>query len=145
MRRVVPAMALALVLSGCGLLGGSDPTESPVDVDAVADVNADLVVFRCVESAAGGDDRPDDDSAEAEDGEAGWSARGRIENSSPLARSYLVIAYAGEPGVEVEASTHLVEDIAPGEAESFTMDEVAAQPGASGCFVRVEEYTDATD
>lgn len=140
MRRVILLVALIGSLAGCGFVGGSDDPQGPVDVETVEDVNADLMAFRCVEQTAGegGDDA---EETEGDDDAGGWTARGHIENSSPLVRSYLVIAYAGEPGVEVEASTLVVEAIDPNESQSFRIDDVAAQPGAEGCFVRLEEFT----
>lgn len=146
MRRLMLTVVLALALSGCGLIGGSDADEEPLDVDAVADVNGDLVSFRCHEREApepdadAADEDGDEDAAE-ETVREGWTARGRIENSTPMARSYLVIAFAGDPGVEFEASTLVVEDVAPGESETFRIEEVNAQADADGCFVRLEEFT----
>lgn len=163
MRLALLALIVTGVLAGCGIVGGSDETTSTIDVDAVEDVNADLASFRCTQHTAesieeneanGGDDEAGNDeangdqsaeetseeSAEDTPAEGQWDAVGWIENTSPLARSYLVTAYAGDPGVEVEASTTVVSDVPPNEGERFEMSDVEAVDGASQCYVRVEQY-----
>lgn len=121
MRRLVVLCLCAVSLSACSLLGSDAPRPQPTAADdLLEDFNEDLVAFRCTAS------------------EDGWVARGRVTNTAEEPRSYLVIAYAGEPGVEVNASTIVIEDLEPGGEESFGIDDVLYYDDAQACFVRLE-------
>ncbi|MBC7629888.1 hypothetical protein [Aeromicrobium sp.] len=137
MRVLASAMALLLVLAGCGgssekaatstdstqnpstagAPGATSPLQSPTGVSTPEALSR----FRCVKGSKGR-----------------WTASGHLSNDSKNKVTFQVTVYVGQAtGGAEEASTKQVSDVAGGDSVTFMMGAVPAPKDGGRCYVQV--------
>jgi hypothetical protein len=141
MRTFVGALALALVLAGCG--GGSDPAASPTKAATKATPAKNPTKKATVKptvAAPTGTPAPEALSSFrcAPDSKGRWNASGYLRNSGKNKVTYQVTVYVGEAaGGSEDARTAQVASVAAGGSVKFSIRKVPAPKSGGPCHVQV--------
>jgi hypothetical protein len=137
MRTFVGALALALVLAGCG--GGSDPAATPTKTATTTTPTKKATVKPTV-AAPTGTPAPEALSSFrcAPDPKGRWNASGYLRNSGKNKVTYQVTVYVGEAaGGSEDARTAQVAGVAAGGSVKFSIRKVPAPKSGGPCHVQV--------
>lgn len=139
MRFAGMALALALVLSGCG--GEAAKESSPTrKATSKSSIKPAKVTTGPSATAATGVPAPGDlvDFQCSPDGEGIWKASGILRNGSKKPVTYQVTVYVGEAdGKEAKAITKQVQSVQAGGSIKVELKKIPAGEDATQCYVRV--------
>lgn len=126
MRAPIAAVALLLVLAGCG--SGDDAAPAP-EPSAPNDAPAGLPQGSAVPELLSGVECRSDDGT--------WNARGTVENPTKSRASYQVTVQVGPPGTAGPAATKRLDDVEPDSKVSFELTEIPAASADGPCHVQL--------
>lgn len=138
MRFVGAALALCLVLTGCG--GGSSSKEPVPPKKATTAKTLTTRTVAPTNAAPTGTPAPEDLSNFlcAPDAEGVWSASGILKNESPKAATYQVTVFVGVANAKDSlARTKEFPSVGPGGSIRVQLTKIPAAKAAAQCYVQV--------